>query len=112
MPEGGGCGMSRYEEDTVAMVAVAPVPPEVKDMVPLGKRFPLEGDNVHTRVIRTGRAAQMDNYKDATGAGAEQMRELGVQSIVAVPILVGGRAWARPPPAPLAIPCRRTPRRA
>jgi len=88
-----GAAVSRYEDDTVAMVAVAPVPPEVKDMVPLGKRFPLEGDNVHTRVIRTGRAARMDNHKDATGAGAEQMRELGVQSIVAVPILVRSRVW-------------------
>ena len=88
-----GAAVSRYEEDSVAMVAVAPVPPEVKDMVPLGKRFPLEGDNVHTRVIRTGRAARMDNYNDATGAGAEQMRELGVKSIVAVPILVGARVW-------------------
>ena len=88
-----GAAVSRYDGDTVAMVALASVPAEIKGLVPLGERLALAGDNVHTRLIRTGRAARMDSQENATGAGAELMRELGVQSIVAVPIVVGGGLW-------------------
>lgn len=88
-----GAAVSRYDGDTVAMVALAPVPAEITELVRLGERFALAGDNVHTRVIRTGRAARMDSQENATGAGAELMRGLGVQSIVAVPIVVGGALW-------------------
>ncbi len=86
-----GAAVSRYENDAIAVLALAPVPPEIKDLVPLGERFPLEGDNVATRVVLTGRPARVDNH--ATGAIADRMRQLGVQSIVAVPIVVGNRVW-------------------
>jgi PAS domain S-box-containing protein len=88
-----GAAVSRYEDDAIVVLALAPVPPEITDMVPMRVRFPLEGDNVATRVCRTKRPARMDTHDDATGAIAELMRQLGVQSIVAVPILVGDRVW-------------------
>ncbi|MGO9928428.1 MAG: GAF domain-containing protein [Mycobacterium sp.] len=88
-----GAAVSRYEDDAVVVLALAPVPPEIKDMVPMRVRFPLEGNNVATRVCLTKRPARMDSHDNATGAIADLMRELGVQSIVAVPILVADRVW-------------------
>ena len=58
-----------------------------------GERLPLDGDNVATRVFRTGLPARMDNHDDASGAIADRMRQVGVQSIVGVPIVVGNRVW-------------------
>jgi PAS domain S-box-containing protein len=88
-----GAAVSRYEDDGIVVLALAPVPAEIKNMVPLRVRFPLEGDNVATRVCLTKRPARMDSHDNATGAIADLMRQLGVQSIVAVPILVGDRVW-------------------
>ena len=90
-----GAGVSRYADDAIAVVGQA-VPAEVqgnKDWVPLRVSFPLEGDNVATRVLRTKSAARMDSHDDDTGPVADVMRQLGVQSMVAVPILVGDRVW-------------------
>ena len=39
--------------------------------VALGARYPLEGDSVSARVLRTGRPARMDDYGDAPGVIAE-----------------------------------------
>ncbi len=88
-----GAAVSRYDDDGIVVLALAPVPSEVKEAVPLRMRFPLEGDNVATRVVETARPARMDSHDNATGAIAELMRELGVKSIVAVPIVVGDRVW-------------------
>jgi GAF domain len=35
----------------------------------------------------------MDSHERATGEVGERLRTLGVQSIVAVPILIDGRVW-------------------
>jgi exosome complex RNA-binding protein Csl4 len=35
--------------------------------VPIGARYPLEGDSASARVLRTGRPARMDSYEDAPG---------------------------------------------
>jgi len=88
-----GAAVSRYDDDGIVVLALAPVPSDVKEAVPLRVRFPLEGDNVATRVVNTGRPARMDSHDDATGAIADLMRELGVRSIVAVPIVVADRVW-------------------
>ncbi len=92
-----GAAVSRYEDDGdqkgIVVLALAPVPSDVTAAVPLRVRFALEGDNVATRVFDTGQPARMDSHDDATGAIADLMRELGVRSIVAVPIVVGDRVW-------------------
>jgi PAS domain-containing protein len=61
--------------------------------VPIGARFPLKGDSVSARVLRTGRPARMDSYEDAPGVIAATLRELGIRFSIGVPISVEGRLW-------------------
>jgi PAS domain S-box-containing protein len=61
--------------------------------VPVGARFPLEGDSVSARVLRTGRPARIDNYEDAPGVIAATIRQLGIRFSIGVPISVEGRPW-------------------
>jgi PAS domain S-box-containing protein len=79
----------RYEPDgTLTFVASA------SERFPAGSRWPLSGQrNLATLVLETGRPARLDNYADATGPLAEDIREAGVRSAVATPIIVDGRLW-------------------
>jgi signal transduction histidine kinase/putative methionine-R-sulfoxide reductase with GAF domain len=61
--------------------------------IPVGTRVPVEGDNVIGRVLRTQQPARIDDYGDATGLVAENVRSIGVRAAVGVPVLVGGRIW-------------------
>jgi PAS domain S-box-containing protein len=61
--------------------------------VSVGTRFPLEGDSVSRRVLRTGRPARMDGYEGVPGVIAATLREMGVRYSIGVPISVEGRAW-------------------
>jgi PAS domain S-box-containing protein len=61
--------------------------------VPIGARFPLDGDSVSARVLRTGRPARMDGYEDAPGHIAATVRGLGIRFSLGVPISVEGRLW-------------------
>jgi signal transduction histidine kinase len=81
--------VSRYEsEDTVALVASA------GDLFPVGSRWPLAGQsNLATLVSETGGPARIDDYADATGPLAEDIREEGIRSAVGTPIIVEGRLW-------------------
>ena len=79
----------RYESDrTVTFVASAGA------LLPVGSRWPLDGQtNLATLVLETGRPSRLDNYADATGPLAEDLRGAGVRSAVATPIVVEGRLW-------------------
>jgi signal transduction histidine kinase len=78
----------RYESDgTVTFVASA------GERIPVGSRWPLGETNLATLVFETGRSARIDNYADATGPLAEDLREEGVRSAVGTPIIVEGRLW-------------------
>jgi signal transduction histidine kinase len=81
--------MFRYESDgTLTIVASA------GQRFPLGSRWPLVGQrNLATLVSETGRSARIDNYADATGPLADDMRKQGVGSAVGTPIIVEGRLW-------------------
>src|SRR3954469_388318 len=61
--------------------------------VPIGARFPLGGDSVSARVLRTGRPARMDSYEDAPGVIAATIRHIGIRFSIGVPISVEGRPW-------------------
>src|SRR5690349_16997011 len=56
--------LGRYESDE-AVVSVAQS--GRYPTVPTGARFPLEGDSVSARVLRTGRPARMDSYEGVPG---------------------------------------------
>jgi PAS domain S-box-containing protein len=61
--------------------------------VALGARFPLDGDSVSARVLRTGQAARMDRYDGVPGSIAATLRALGIRFAVGVPVAVTGRTW-------------------
>src|SRR5439155_606662 len=86
-----GTMMVRLDPDGEAtIVAHASTRP---DAVTLGSRWKLEDMHALARVLRTGRAARSDNYRDAPGALAKVVHQLGVVSVVATPIVVDGRLW-------------------
>ena len=73
----------------------------------VGERVTLEGDNVATMVLQTARAARMDHYENAAGSLSARVRELGMHSVAAAPVIVDGRVWGaafvssrRPEPLP------------
>lgn len=61
--------------------------------MPLGTRFPPEGENVAAMVFRTGRSARLDSHDDASGPAAAMVRAVGIESGVGAPIVVDGRLW-------------------
>jgi PAS domain S-box-containing protein len=84
-------GMARREtDDTVTVVATwaaADEPPEV------GVRWPTEAGDPATLILNTPRAARIDDWSDVAGPIAVVIRERGIRSSVASPILVEGRLW-------------------
>ncbi len=60
---------------------------------PVGTRWGLGGQNLHTMVFQTGRAARIDDHAGATAPVAEAVRDVGVRAAVGVPVSVGGRLW-------------------
>ena len=56
-------------------------------------RVPLDGWNVTTRVLHTGRPARTEDYTVASGAAVDIGREWGLRALVGVPISVEGRLW-------------------
>jgi PAS domain S-box-containing protein len=60
----------------------------------VGLEFPLAGDSLAPRILRTGRPARIDDWGDVPGQIADYVRtRLGVSSSVGSPILVEGRVW-------------------
>jgi signal transduction histidine kinase len=60
---------------------------------PVGGQLPLGGQNVTTKVHRTGRSARID-YSDVSGViGRVASREWGLRSSVGVPVSAGSRLW-------------------
>jgi signal transduction histidine kinase len=83
--------MVRYEGDRTAVVVAEAG--QLKEVLPVGSRHPLEGENAVSRVFRTGRPARIDDYGTASGQIAERVRSGDTRAAVAVPILVEGRVW-------------------
>jgi GAF domain-containing protein len=104
-------GLLRFEPDgTATLVAQSDTP---WDPPPLGSRFPLDGENVVVQVLRTGRAARVDDWTGSSGSVAAMATVLGVRSAVASPVIVEGRLWgtiigasSKEEPMPLEIEAR------
>ena len=60
---------------------------------PVGATYPVDGETVVAKVLRTGRPQRVDGYDAAGGTLAETMRSLGYRSAVAAPVHVGGGLW-------------------
>jgi signal transduction histidine kinase len=85
--------LSRYDPDGAATMVGTWNNTGGAGPVPVGTRWSLGGENVTTLVFETGRPARIDEYGDASGAGANVGREWGFRSAVGVPISVEGRLW-------------------
>jgi PAS domain S-box-containing protein len=81
--------LSRFDGDVLEVVAQRGMTPHVR----VGDRYPVEGENATTTVLRTGRPARVDDFGPATGTIGEVARRTGVTSIVAAPVTVDGRTW-------------------
>ena len=83
----------RHEGDFLVIEALASFNQDLPNPPVVGQRLPLEGDHVAPMIVRTGRPARMDSHEHAAGETAALIRALGIQSMVGVPIVVGGQLW-------------------
>jgi PAS domain S-box-containing protein len=97
--------MLRYEDDGSATVVSSWG--QLRDVLLVGTRMRVEGENVTALVRRTGRPARIDDYATASGSLGAHMRDLGIRAAVGCPIVVDGRLWGimvaaqcRPEPLP------------
>ncbi len=82
--------MLRYEGDGEAIVVASA---GELDIFPVGSRWPLDGENVASRVHRTRQPARIDDYAAKSGSIAEGVRSVGIRSVVGTPIVVLGQVW-------------------
>jgi signal transduction histidine kinase len=61
--------------------------------LPVGARWPADGQHLAGEIWRTGRPARREGTEGASDELAERLREDGVRSAVATPIVVDGRLW-------------------
>ena len=101
-----GSSILRYEPDLSATVVAGWSDGAIT--IPLGQRFPLEGENLSGQVRQTGEASRKQDYEAAAGPIAATVRELGIRAAVASPIVVEGATWGliavlscKPEPLPL-----------
>ncbi|HEY0573027.1 MAG TPA: GAF domain-containing protein [Pseudonocardia sp.] len=87
-------GIARFEPDGSSVVALGGVGDVPVDLPP-GTRVKLRDYIAPAVVLRTGRAAQVDEdlWSGASDPIANGLRELGIRSMVASPIIVEGRLW-------------------
>ena len=85
--------MLRYESGRSATVVATSGPGAQLEPLKPGARRPLGGHNIATIVHRTGRPARIDDYSQATGPIADEVRKLRLLSGVGCPITVEGRLW-------------------
>ena len=86
-----GTRIARYEGEA-ELVHVAEWSKPGYDPPPAYERAQLEGISVSAEVLRTGRAARIDNYQDIVARGAFA-RDSKLESVVGAPIVVEGRRW-------------------
>jgi PAS domain S-box-containing protein len=87
-----GAGVFRYEPDGSAVVMASSSKPGSKYFA-VGERMMLDGDNLATWILQTGRPARHDDIEGARGPVIRRVREFGIRSGVGAPIVVNGRVW-------------------
>jgi signal transduction histidine kinase len=83
--------MSRYEFDDTATIVAGWS--KTGDVLPIGARPELGGENLMTIVSQTRRPARIANIAHASGDAIAVIRRTGLRSGVGTPILVEGRLW-------------------
>ena len=87
--------VNRFDGDEVVVLALSHLDSGMAYKPVVGERHSLEGDNIATRVMQTGRAARLDSSElnSAPGSIAARLREMGLRCTVAVPVIVDARVW-------------------
>jgi signal transduction histidine kinase len=87
-------GMGRFAPDGTSAVIVSSVGENAVNL-PVGARLELRDYLAPAEVWRTGRPAQVDEdaWSSVSDPVADSLREAGVRSLAASPILVEGRLW-------------------
>ena len=87
-------GIGRFEPGP-SIVVVGDAAGDVAIDLPIGTRVRLKDYLAPAVVWRTGCAGQVDEeaWAGRSGAAADALRELGIRSMVASPIIVEGRLW-------------------
>ena len=85
--------VARYDGDDIVIAALGRPEVDLPNPPAVGERFPLDGDHVAVTVRRTGRPARMDSHEHAAGVSSGRIREMGIASMVGVPIIVGAELW-------------------
>jgi signal transduction histidine kinase len=83
----------RYESDGTATLLAACDDPLQTERMPVGSRWPLEGENIAAMVADSAQPARMDSHDAAVGDAAALIRRLGLRGGVGAPIVVEGRLW-------------------
>src|ERR1700754_1924480 len=83
--------IGRYEPDATFSYLAAGGPMQASSPL-LGDRLTLGGDNLATKILRSGQPESM-SYDNASGPIAEFARRMALRSAVGTPILVDGRIW-------------------
>jgi signal transduction histidine kinase len=83
----------RYEADGTATLLAARDDPAQKERMPVGSRWPLEGENIAAMVADSGQPARMDSHDTAVGDVAALIRRLGLRGGAGAPIIVDSRLW-------------------
>jgi signal transduction histidine kinase len=85
-----GIRIARYEDETELVHVAEWSKPGCAP--PAYDRAELEGTSVPAEVLRTGRAARIDNYEDLA-VSAPFARIVQLKSVVGAPVVVEGRRW-------------------
>jgi signal transduction histidine kinase len=82
--------MAQYDPDGARSVASWGV---AGAAFPVGSRWRTGGQNLHTIIFQTGRAARIDDYSGVSGPIADAAHDFGLRAAVGVPVSVEGRLW-------------------
>src|SRR3954464_2769388 len=85
--------ITRYNRDGTGTVVGSWSDTGVPMPFPAGTLVPLDGRTVIAAVYETGRAVRIDDYTEAHGGVADDMRGWGVRSAIAATITIEGRVW-------------------
>jgi PAS domain S-box-containing protein len=84
----------RYEPEDVVTAMGSWSAEGVEADTEVGRQWPLAGESLAPRILRTGAPARIDDWKDVPGPIAEYARtRLGLTSSVGSPIVVEGEVW-------------------
>jgi signal transduction histidine kinase len=84
-------GMARFEPDGT-LIYLSSWGRGV-DFIPVGSRWTLDGQNIVTDIVESGRSARVENQAGATGSLADLIRTIGIRSLIGTPVVVEGRLW-------------------